>query len=167
MTALSGEMDGVSDKIGNTDDTGGTTTAGSLMAKQNKSLTDLSSLVSNMSSVISKLSSGVTSKGIKRVQSWVQNCPYSNGSGTKNYWQTPFENDGIVIIALPSAGDGYGNSAKFIAVTDVAVTGGTKLDIGYSGYRSYIDNISKDGFYLISDGSSAHKSLLITHIEFN
>lgn len=38
MTALSGEVDGVSDKIGNTSDSGGSQTMGTLMAKLNRTL---------------------------------------------------------------------------------------------------------------------------------
>ena len=170
MTALAGEMDGVSDKIGATDDSDGSQVAGGVMAKQNKALADLAALGVDVDSIINKLATGIAAKGIKRISTRLQSCAYDR-YGTANYWQTAFEGSGLVIITSPSAGSStLSNSAKFIAVPDCSTDGIAYYDIAIVS-SFCVQSISKTGFelkYTSSTGSqSGTLNLMITSIEFN
>lgn len=170
MTELGSEIDGISDKIGETADSNGSQVAGSVMAKQNKALADLVSLGINMKSIISKLDAVAKAMSIKRVSTKLQACAFDR-SGVANYWPYVFAKSGLVIISSASAGsDSDANSTRFIMVTDYDSGEQSNKNIGML-HSFEIYGISKTGFYLryiASVGSqSGTVNFLITSIEFN
>ena len=170
LTELGSEIDGISDKIGETADSNGSQVAGSVMAKQNKALADLVSLGINMKSIISKLDAVAKAMSIKRVSTKLQACAFDR-SGVANYWPYVFAKSGLVIISSASAGsDSDANSTRFIMVTDYDSGEQSNKNIGML-HSFEIYGISKTGFYLryiASVGSqSGTVNFLITSIEFN
>lgn len=164
MTALESEMDSVSDKMGTADDSDGSQTVGSVMAKQNKALADLEALGIDVNSIISKLATGIAAKGIKRMSTKLQVCTYSPDDIT-NYWQMPFANDGIVILSCPNAGhSNYANGLKIVSVGNYSTD--DKGAYFYVASNAVVARVTKSGFALISSVKGT-VTILITSIEFN
>lgn len=163
MTVLESEVDSVANKVGTTDDSDGSQTAGSVMAKQNKALADLAELGINVNSIISKLVAGMAAKGIKRVESCILKCAYTTAP-TTIYWPSPFTNEGLAIFKVSNDHKGL---PVIAAIPKHNGNGAVILLTSEIGLR----RIDKSGFSLekmsATGGTSGTVSMLITLIEFN